>query len=56
MDTTTLHEHAAHDGPRYASVRERARVLADIALDSGFADQGHFSRTLAAITGERPSA
>jgi transcriptional regulator GlxA family with amidase domain len=32
------------------------RALADIALDAGFADQSHFSRTYVAITGETPSA
>jgi transcriptional regulator GlxA family with amidase domain len=31
------------------------QTLADIALDVGFADQSHFSRTYAAITGETPS-
>ena len=31
------------------------RPLADIALDVGFADQSHFSRTYSAITGETPS-
>jgi AraC-like DNA-binding protein len=31
------------------------RALADIALDVGFADQSHFSRTYAAMTGETPS-
>ena len=32
------------------------RALADIALDVGFADQSHFSRTYLAVTGENPSA
>jgi transcriptional regulator GlxA family with amidase domain len=32
------------------------RALADIALDVGFADQSHFSRTYASVTGETPSA
>lgn len=32
------------------------RALADIALDVGFADQSHFSRTFAGLTGETPSA
>lgn len=31
------------------------RALADIALDVGFADQSHFSRTYASVTGETPS-
>ena len=35
---------------------QTSRFLADIALDSGFADQSHFSRTYVAITGETPSA
>ncbi|HET7031882.1 MAG TPA: AraC family transcriptional regulator [Casimicrobiaceae bacterium] len=33
-----------------------SRALADIALDVGFADQSHFSRAFAALTGETPSA
>ena len=33
-----------------------SRALADIALEVGFGDQSHFSRTYAAITGETPSA
>jgi AraC-like DNA-binding protein len=37
-------------------LRETTRALADIALDVGFADQSHFSRTFVAITGETPSA
>jgi AraC-like DNA-binding protein len=37
-------------------LRQTTRALADIALDVGFADQSHFSRTFAAITGETPSA
>jgi len=44
---------------RIASARlllcQTTRALADIALDVGFADQSHFSRTYAAITGETPS-
>jgi AraC-like DNA-binding protein len=32
------------------------RALAEIALDVGFADQSHFSRTYMAVTGETPSA
>jgi len=32
------------------------RTLADIALDVGFADQSHFSRTYTSVTGETPSA
>ena len=32
------------------------RALADIALDVGFADQSHFSRTYASVKGETPSA
>jgi transcriptional regulator GlxA family with amidase domain len=32
------------------------RALAEIALDAGFADQSHFSRTYVAVTGETPSA
>jgi AraC-like DNA-binding protein len=32
------------------------RRLAEIALDVGFADQSHFSRTYASVTGETPSA
>jgi AraC-like DNA-binding protein len=32
-----------------------ARALAEIALDVGFADQSHFSRTYLAVTGETPS-
>jgi AraC-like DNA-binding protein len=32
------------------------RALAEIALDVGFADQSHFSRTYASVTGETPSA
>jgi transcriptional regulator GlxA family with amidase domain len=35
---------------------ETSRILADIALDAGFADQSHFSRTFVAVTGETPSA
>jgi AraC-like DNA-binding protein len=35
---------------------QTSRALADIALDVGFADQSHFSRTYAAVTGETPSA
>jgi transcriptional regulator GlxA family with amidase domain len=35
---------------------QTGRALADIALDAGFADQSHFSRTYVAITGETPSA
>jgi AraC-like DNA-binding protein len=37
-------------------LRQTGRALADIALDVGFADQSHFSRTFVAITGETPSA
>ena len=37
-------------------LRETTRALADIALDVGFADQSHFCRTFASITGETPSA
>jgi len=32
------------------------RALAEIALEVGFADQSHFSRTYASVTGETPSA
>jgi AraC-like DNA-binding protein len=32
------------------------RALVDIALEVGFADQSHFSRTFVAVTGETPSA
>jgi transcriptional regulator GlxA family with amidase domain len=35
---------------------QTSRSLADIALEVGFADQSHFSRTYVAITGETPSA
>lgn len=55
------------DSPHHYIIRERvamakellvqtSRALADIALDVGFADQSHFSRTYVAITGETPSA
>ena len=55
------------DSPHHYIIRNRAamakdllvqtsRALADIALDVGFADQSHFCRTYAAITGETPSA
>ena len=37
-------------------LRKTNRALADIALDVGFADQSHFSRTYVAVTGETPSA
>jgi AraC-like DNA-binding protein len=37
-------------------LRNSARALADIALEVGFADQSHFTRTYAAYTGETPSA
>ena len=37
-------------------LRETTRDLADIALEVGFADQSHFSRTFAAVTGETPRA
>jgi AraC family transcriptional regulator len=37
-------------------VQKTSRALADIALDVGFADQSHFSRTYVAVTGETPSA
>jgi AraC-like DNA-binding protein len=37
-------------------LRETTRALADIALDVGFADQSHFCRTFASISGETPSA
>ena len=37
-------------------LRKTTRAMADIALEVGFADQSHFSRTFAAITGETPSA
>jgi len=36
-------------------LRETDRALADIALEVGFADQSHFSRTYVAITGETAS-
>jgi len=40
-----------------AELLERtSRALADIALDVGFADQSHFCRTFALVTGETPSA
>lgn len=35
---------------------QTSRALAEIALDVGFADQSHFSRTYVAIAGETPSA
>jgi AraC-like DNA-binding protein len=35
---------------------QTSQTLADIALEVGFADQSHFSRTYVAITGETPSA
>jgi len=35
---------------------QTSRALADIALEVGFADQSHFTRTYVAITGETPSA
>jgi AraC-like DNA-binding protein len=37
-------------------LEKTTRALAEIALDVGFADQSHFSRTFAAVTGETPSA
>jgi len=37
-------------------LEETGRALADIALDVGFADQSHFTRTYASVTGETPSA
>jgi len=37
-------------------LRETGRALADIALEVGFADQSHFTRTYALVTGETPSA
>ena len=37
-------------------LRSTERALADIALDVGFADQSHFSRTFFAIARETPSA
>ena len=40
-----------------AELLERtSRTLAEIALDVGFADQSHFCRTFALVTGETPSA
>ena len=36
-------------------LRDTDRALADIALDVGFGDQSHFSRTYVAFTGETPS-
>lgn len=36
-------------------LRTTNHALADIALDVGFADQSHFSRTYVAVTGETPS-
>jgi AraC-like DNA-binding protein len=40
-----------------AELLERtSRALADIALEVGFADQSHFSRTFALVAGETPSA
>jgi transcriptional regulator GlxA family with amidase domain len=55
------------DSPHHYIIRKRVaiaqellvhtnRILADIALDAGFADQSHFSRTYVAVTGETPSA
>ena len=55
------------DSPHHYIIRQRvamakvllietSRILADIALEAGFADQSHFSRTYVAITGETPSA
>ena len=55
------------DSPHHYIIRKRVtiakdllvhtnRILADIALDTGFADQSHFSRTYVAVTGETPSA
>jgi len=55
------------DSPHHYIIRKRiamatellvksSRALSDIALDTGFADQSHFSRTYVAITGETPSA
>jgi AraC-like DNA-binding protein len=37
-------------------LKETGRALADIALEVGFADQSHFTRTYALVTGETPSA
>ncbi len=37
-------------------LQKTSRALADIALEAGFADQSHFSRMFAAVTGETPSA
>jgi AraC-like DNA-binding protein len=37
-------------------LEKTCRALADIALEVGFADQSHFSRTYVAVTGETPSA
>jgi len=37
-------------------LKETGRALADIALDVGFADQSHFTRTYALVMGETPSA
>jgi AraC-like DNA-binding protein len=47
-------------GRRVAAATEllakTSRALADVALEAGFADQSHFSRTFAGVTGETPSA
>ena len=37
-------------------LKDSDRALADIALEVGFADQSHFTRTYASVTGETPSA
>ncbi len=36
-------------------IREGADSLADVALDAGFSDQSHFSRTFKAVTGATPA-
>jgi transcriptional regulator GlxA family with amidase domain len=37
-------------------IRQTNRPMADIALDVGFADQSHFTRRFAAVTGSTPHA
>ena len=52
------HQYVTHKRVAKATelLKKTCRALADIALEVGFADQSHFSRTYVAVTGETPSA
>ena len=55
---TSPHQYVTRQRVSFATrlLETTNRALAEIALDAGFADQSHFSRTYAAVTGETPSA